>query len=770
MLTLQMVAPFAQEAGGPAGNEPDPRLLESLRTITRETLNFAEAVRPTIDRAAFEQGALLDRLEYDDAQLVRFVTDKIAYEAYPGLLRGAHGTLLARAGNALDQSLLLATLLNDAGFDAVIRSGTLAPSEASRLIRGVARRPSVPKAWDEAAFAKALEHYREQLKDIPPLESVGIIAETGDSRNALVAGILQDSKDLLSALGQADIRLGNESASDEVLREASEYFWVEYRNGPATPWQPVHVAFGGEPPPEVDIAETYAREIPPERMHRLRLELFVDQRVGDDVRTTPLMSAMEFPSANVSGQTISLMLLPDTLMRQESFADNISPAAEARFLVPLINQGLPGGAQALALNGTTVPPELIQLSPTGVFETVGSQFESAAAALRGLDGAEHTTEPLLAIESVRLQLTLLHPLSGSRTIERFLYKSPGEALLEANADETARRVALVSELAYSHSLGFVAGSLTEGYVIDEELADGLRKAPLIRALLDPAVSECDSLACLPRPKMEVDPSGDNLIVHLAAFDRVMPTEQGSVVYRDAPNVVRVTGPLLPSSFMPNVFDIMANSRRAFRIEGGAPVPASDLVLTAGVAETHIEATIAGVWGPGPRIGNTTAGQGSSLRAWKEMPPLSHEAAVEREMVTQALSKKAVIVTASPLDEGNDALLSWWEVDTRTGRTLGMTRYGGSVMTEFIIPGTITISVATVLGVSAACFLTTFEIKRPGPFTGFPNLVKTKLFRPPKMTTNVSGCAFCMATGVVRGISGERQDQAFDQYYKACMAK
>lgn len=685
VLIVLGLSPAAVRAQEPARDPISDELMRAIQNVALATLSFAEAVRPAIDRSAFEQDSLLDRLEFDDAEIVRFVREEIAYEPYVGVLRGAHGTLLARAGNALDQSVLLATLLNDAGFEAVIRGGTLPAAEAERLLRMLADRPAPPAAIDEAVIEAAQSQWDESIAALLEVESrEGRELEL--TMEHVLEGIKIDRDELLAALDEAGVVLGDAAAQAGLVSEASEYFWVEYRDGPAIPWTAVHPAFGRASGPTVEAAATYAGDLPAELTHRLRLELVVEQRFGDEITTAALMDPMEFPSANVAGRSLTLMLLPDTLLRAEPAADGTSPEAETRFLVPLIDNGLPQGARALALNGTPVPPELIQVSPAGIFETVGVEFEAAASALHGLGGTDDDAEDLVAIESVRLLVTLVHPTQDERTIERVLYQAPGETPLDEGADETARRAALVSELARSHSLGFVTGSLSPAYVLDETLGELERIGPLIRALSDTAF-ECESLDCRALPELEPSPSGGSAATAVAWFDTAMPRAGESVLYRDAPNVVRVSRPLFPdTSPVPGVFDIVSNARRAFRLEPGGPVPAPDLVLLAGVAETHLERIQPGFQGLGSTIERPVGDRRArplDVRSG-DAAALDEGAAVETAMISDALSSRSVVITAARNDDRAELPLGWWEVDPRTGRTLGMARHGGQSLTEVVV--------------------------------------------------------------------------------------
>ena len=102
-------------------------------------------------------------LTYDVDAIVAFVRDRIHYEAYAGVLRGARGTLLARAGNATDQAVLLGALLDAARVNWRYATGALdaaatetasprtspspAPRPAAPTTRPPRRPSSRPPAW-----------------------------------------------------------------------------------------------------------------------------------------------------------------------------------------------------------------------------------------------------------------------------------------------------------------------------------------------------------------------------------------------------------------------------------------------------------------------------------------------------------------------------------------------------------------------------------------------------------------------------------------------
>lgn len=130
-----MVSPVYAATGASAA-APQPKTADPAKLQRNLTAYFAtlKAARADIDRSSFDLDALLDKLDHDEKNIIRFVQQEIAVELYPGVLRGAKGTLMSWSGNALDQSLLLATLLKNAGLDARILRGELNDEWAKKLV------------------------------------------------------------------------------------------------------------------------------------------------------------------------------------------------------------------------------------------------------------------------------------------------------------------------------------------------------------------------------------------------------------------------------------------------------------------------------------------------------------------------------------------------------------------------------------------------------------------------------------------------------------
>jgi len=73
-------------------------------------------------KALTDVDALAATLSTPDAAFA-FVRDRVAFEPYPGVMKGPLATLLTRGGNSLDRALLLAAILSETACRSRSRTG-----------------------------------------------------------------------------------------------------------------------------------------------------------------------------------------------------------------------------------------------------------------------------------------------------------------------------------------------------------------------------------------------------------------------------------------------------------------------------------------------------------------------------------------------------------------------------------------------------------------------------------------------------------------------
>jgi hypothetical protein len=108
-------------------------------------------------------------LHYDPQQIFNFLQTEIGYNSYSGSLRGARGTLWSSAGNALDETSLGVALLRASGVPAQYAEGTLATNQAQQLILSM-----FPASYQTVGYVPA----GTQTAD--PANDPQLLAETED--------------------------------------------------------------------------------------------------------------------------------------------------------------------------------------------------------------------------------------------------------------------------------------------------------------------------------------------------------------------------------------------------------------------------------------------------------------------------------------------------------------------------------------------------------------------------------------------------------------
>ena len=209
----------------------------------------------TLDLTHINPVAFATALGKNENRIFAFVRDEIAYEPYPGCLRGPQGTPLARAGNSVDRAALLAALMQAAGKHVRFAHGDLDEKAATQLVQSTwADRPAGKKASASAPdpVKKAFEAFQtaryrdfhlatEQLKKAPLVRSELTIPSMAD-----------------------------------LVRTAKAHFWVQYEKEGS--WIDMDPSFA-----DASIGHRYAgspqiiEKLPENLFHKVTMHVLVDE-------------------------------------------------------------------------------------------------------------------------------------------------------------------------------------------------------------------------------------------------------------------------------------------------------------------------------------------------------------------------------------------------------------------------------------------------------------------------------------------------------------
>jgi hypothetical protein len=179
----------AAASGSAAGPSP--------QVVSAQLERMTQALRPE-DFMLSERAKTLPTVDAAFA----WVRDTVRFEAYDGILRGAPGTLSARAGNAPDRAMLLAALLQQKKIPVRLATGRLPEAQAERL-------------------------YQRMFEPPPNATSPPSISSEGDGlHDRILARAHRDDDAIRAALGNAAPTIAPQS-HDDVLKEIERHAWVQ---------------------------------------------------------------------------------------------------------------------------------------------------------------------------------------------------------------------------------------------------------------------------------------------------------------------------------------------------------------------------------------------------------------------------------------------------------------------------------------------------------------------------------------------------------------
>lgn len=679
---------------------PEAAYKQALERLDRY-MELLEELRSHIDRSQFDTEALLDTLDYDEGKILAFVRDEIYFEQYPGLLRGAQGTLSSRAGNSLDQALLLATLLKDAGLDARIIRGELTQEEANTLLLGMTTARTPPKeVGNTDAMREAVDRFCQDLAlDCGEVESLLDNPEGRSSpeREALLTHYEDTASHLFKILEQEGIELGKDADPDALVQEARDYFWVELQQGSADGWTAAHPAFGGTEPEGFapERTTTYADEIPADLQHRVGFEVVMRRKLGTNEVEHELVPFWERPAANLDSLPLTFTIASKNLLESAKNPDVTFDADQIHsdLFLPSFSHGPANTAFDFA--GNAVPMDAAASMFAGVFKTASDKLNQAAGALSGLGVSEpESEEPGRAAEvaAILSRFTSISPTGEERQYQRTIYDSRFPSLSPGSQSGPAtRNQEIYRSMTRLLTFQVQTGSPSAAQILDSQFEALLQRRPSLEMMLGYQYKGEEILNTLGGNDVGDQISWTSLTMLGRIFDELPNANQRA--YRDRPNIIAHHRTMPIGNTMREAVDIVQNGRRAYTSESDALVADPDALLRAGVWETVTE----GVLLPpssGPSINtadvfaasreaesNTrvvTAAQKGRIESL-DLPTVSAEA-LERDLAMGY----AVVFTADA--EGDESSpFAWWRVDPSTGATLGMSGTGeGKDLTEYTI--------------------------------------------------------------------------------------
>ena len=226
-------------------------------------------------------------------------------------------------------------------------------------------RPAAPPVADPAALADI----RSRLQALVGTQAAGITDPAALDKQTVVNQLISgDTSLILDGLNQAGVKLGQEGALDDLVKEASDYLWVQYRLGSYDKWIDVHPAFtdAAAAPTGLKIEKFYRDALPDDLYHRVRLQVTVEQKFGDKLIATPVVSNWERHSADLAGHPVTFQNQPDNFDPEKPL-ETATLIQQADVFVPILDGKM--ADRAFDLRGGTYSVSLLSSGTIGLAQS-----------------------------------------------------------------------------------------------------------------------------------------------------------------------------------------------------------------------------------------------------------------------------------------------------------------------------------------------------------------------------------------------------------------
>ncbi len=632
----------------------------NYQIIEKNIKQYQEKVQQlqnNLDKSIFDDEEVILKYEFNAEKIIAFVQEKFVFQPYSGLLRGVQGTLNSRAGNALDQSVLLAKLLGDAGFETRIVSGQLTDEEAFELVNSLANAQLPTNIGNGAEYDKVLAKFSLQKRNKVDWKQTETFKRYSQSKN-----------NLEQLLKSNNIALDNTDITAELLQQTKEYFWVQYRMGESEQWKDAHPALKKGINLEVKAIAYFKDAIPDKYLHQLKVEAFIQQRVGDKLTTHSLMKPWIKPIANLNNFSTTYTNAPSGAVIDSSFDEII---ASSNFFTPTFNGHAVGG-KVFDMKGRLIDSDAMNAGAQGaLFQTLGNKLESAISLVDGKD----ESDTLMQLTAQWLQFTFIQPDGTEFIQKRYLYET--DVFKVTQSSNNKAKLALMSEYHFLTS----SGQQPMAYLANAYLNLINDSMPLFKASAK-KVYKPDGKVSISKKDLTINSNFELLVQYNLMEDQ--PDRNKSIIkYKASANLIGIKRGYVDEDNAFIAVDIISNRKNHLIKKDNKIFRSIKSAFTSGIWETASE------WLPSRflelqqesmdtlQIHSAAHKQNITMKILHsdDLKTLKIKNVNTLSRIKQEMELGYIIIMPQNKPDKLD-MTGWWRINLTTGETLGMTADGG----------------------------------------------------------------------------------------------
>ena len=633
-------------------------------------------------RDTWDPDYVVNRVGRDPQRLFRWVQQNTYWIPYHGVLRGPVGVLMDRQGNSLDRAILLAKLLERAGYTVRLAHGELTREQVLNLLPGlvadrqVAFTPQQPLATPNAAVQQVASRYQ--------LDGPGV-SETLRSQKEMLAQFsselrarVTDQTDrLLKAIERPKTTDVWARTFDAAMSALADHWWVQQQT--VSGWVDLDVLSDGGKAGGALTSATQTipvKDLPAQSYHEITLRVVAEQWANGKLSEYKALEQPLRPS-DLVGQPIVLQFWPTQWMADDKLS---KPAPDWKTEVLAQKEW----DAVVAVGGNVLATTTIPDSGDDPYTPKGGDFGGLATAFsQSMNLSSASSNKTLS--AVWLEYEIRIPGEKQQTVRRTVFDLLGPAARATSSpklalDETKRLTRSLALAMQTEILPVTCGlsrEFTTHLLAQSLLGNRELFHFLVQGRLPAGIADVDEL--FDRSTPPVSP------LYSLALARMKWGKQEEV-FLDRPNLLTRHIYAVPSGkgiVMRDATDIVANGV-GVSLSGKDGFAAR---LEQGVLDTNAESLV--------RMAEETFGNAGDAfkvsRAWKAIGPTQDAAAVgklnlgedvRRQIAADLSGGYAVVAPESAVRMRGEPFAGWWRIDRDTGDALGLGSNGwGTSATE-----------------------------------------------------------------------------------------